>query len=84
MSASNEWTEWHLTPAGWQRGTEKEDFRRVDRDPPPDRVQTAIYREFVSSTFSPMEKSLDIQWEGSNKQKVDNLRKKYGPPPSRL
>ena len=23
MSASNEWTEWHLTPRGWERGSEK-------------------------------------------------------------
>ena len=28
MKPSNEWTEWHLTPQGWERGTEKTDLFR--------------------------------------------------------
>jgi hypothetical protein len=26
MAVSNEWTEWHLTPRGWEFGDEKTDF----------------------------------------------------------
>jgi len=29
MSASKEWTEWHLTPTGWVRGSEKVDYQGV-------------------------------------------------------
>jgi hypothetical protein len=84
MSASNEWTEWHLTPAGWQRGTEKEDFRRVDRKPPVDRVLTTIYREFMSSTFSSMEKSSEIEWRSRDEARIVVFTEKYGPAPEHL
>jgi hypothetical protein len=84
MSASNEWTEWHLTPAGWQRGTEKEDFRRVDREPPVDRVLTVIYKEFLSSTFSPMEKSSEIEWRSHDEATIAALTAKYGMAPEHL
>lgn len=30
MSASNELTAWHLTPGGWECGTEKTDFDRTE------------------------------------------------------
>jgi hypothetical protein len=84
MSASNEWTEWHLTPVGWQRGTEKEDFRRVDREPPVDRVLTVVYKEFMSSTFSPMEKSSEIDWRSPDEVTIAALTAKYGPAPQNL
>jgi len=84
MSASNEWTEWHLTPDGWQRGTEKEDFRRVDREPPVDRVLTVIYREFISSSFSPMEKSSYVEWQSNDAAAITALTAKYGPAPEHL
>jgi hypothetical protein len=84
MSASNEWTEWHLTSTGWQRGTEKEDFRRVDREPPPDRVLTVIYKEFISSRFSPMENSSEIAWRSRDEAAIAALTAKYGPAPERL
>src|SRR5260370_29798787 len=62
MSLSNEWTEWHLTPAGWVRGTEKEDFRTVDPEPPPDRVKTVVWHDRLSSRFSKPERSHDETW----------------------
>jgi hypothetical protein len=84
MSASNEWTEWHLTPNGWERGTEKEDFRRVDREPPADRVLTVVYREFMSSRFSPMEKSSRIEWRSDDVAIITALTAKYGAAPQQL
>src|SRR5574343_541972 len=29
MAASSEWTEWHLTPRGWVRGSDQRDFAGV-------------------------------------------------------
>jgi len=55
MSASNEWTEWHLTPRGWERGTEKEDFRRIDRERPTDRVWTTKWIEQQGHAYGNMQ-----------------------------
>jgi hypothetical protein len=84
MSASNEWTEWHLTPRGWERGTEKEDFRRVDREPPADRVLTVVYRQFLSSSYSKMEESLDTTWQSHDATAIAVLKEKFGSPPQQL
>lgn len=84
MSASNEWTEWHLTPKGWERGTEKEDFRRIDRDPPTDRVLTAKYREYLSSSFSTMDKSSEVIWKCDDETSIAALLAKFGEAPRQL
>jgi hypothetical protein len=84
MSTSNEWTEWHLTPNGWQRGTEKEDFRRIDRDPPPGRVLTTVYTEFLSSSFSSLDKSVETTWRSNDANAIATLQEKFGPPPESL
>jgi len=84
MSASNEWTEWHLTPRGWERGTEKEDFRRVDRDPPPDRVLTVTNQEYMGSTFSAMQKSSMVTWQSKDETGISKLKKQFGEPPTSL
>lgn len=44
MAISNEWTEWHLTPRGWEAGSKKRDHsgtHRVER--PQDAVLTCTY-----------------------------------------
>ena len=84
MSASNEWTEWHLTPKGWVRGTEKEDFRRIDRDPPEDRVMTVVHKQFLSSIYSKMDVSTDTTWQAKDGRAVAELLKKFGPAPQQL
>ena len=84
MSASNEWTEWHLTQDGWQRGTEKEDFKRIDRDPPKDRVLTVVYRQFLSSMYSKPEESLNLTWRASDEGAIARLQAKFGLPPRHL
>ena len=55
MSASHEWTEYHLTPRGWEQGSWKIDFGDVHKkDPPPNRFLTCVYHERLSSVFSQM------------------------------
>jgi hypothetical protein len=84
MSASNEWTEWHLTPNGWIRGTEQEDFRTVERPPPPDRVLTCTYHDFLSSTFSKPDRYVEEDWRSADAVHVQQLLEKYGPCPKQL
>jgi hypothetical protein len=84
MAASDEWTEWHLTETGWQRGSEKTDFNSVTREPPPDRACTAVWSEHISSSFSPLNSDSAMIWKSENLERCESLLKKYGPPPRHL
>ncbi len=84
MAASNEWTDWHLTPKGWERGTEKDDFKRVDRDPPPDRVLSSCCEEYVASVYSKLERTSSITWRCEDSALIDALLEKFGQPPEHL
>jgi hypothetical protein len=86
VSLSREWTEWHLTPRGWERGTEKTDFAQttVNREPPADRVLTFSYEESVSGMYSKCEKSLTEEWRHEDAAEVDKLLARWGPCPERL
>ncbi|NEI54298.1 hypothetical protein GR200_32710 [Rhizobium leguminosarum] len=84
MSASNEWTEWHLTPLGWVRGDTKTDFAKTDKPIPENRVQTVEHREFLSSSFSKLEVTNDIIWSCGDEGLIAALRAKFGDAPSRL
>jgi hypothetical protein len=84
MSASNEWTQWHLTPRGWEAGAEKTDFNRTDRDPPADRVLTVTYKEHVSSSFSAMDATVREEWRSPDAALVAALLNQFGPAPEHL
>jgi hypothetical protein len=46
MAVSREWTEWHLTPAGWVSGSSRRTGEgNVWRDEPEDRIITFVYQE---------------------------------------
>ena len=62
MSYSDEWTEWHLTPRGWERGSERTDGPDVEfKEPPADRV-----------LYLPLERSSDF----ALRQNASKLRRK--------
>ncbi len=84
MSASDEWTEWHLTPTGWVRGTEKEDFRKIEREPPPDRVKTVVYRQYLSSPFSRMDETHKVEWSSRDNAEITSFEAEFGPAPRNL
>ncbi|MFA6145484.1 MAG: hypothetical protein WC691_11865 [Sulfuricurvum sp.] len=46
-----EYTEWHLTPHGWERGTEVTDSSRNYKDAPNDRVMTCKYSEHMKVDY---------------------------------
>lgn len=78
MSASDEVDEMHLTPGGWVQGSAKIDFAGwTHREPPPDRLLTVSFREYLSSSFSAMDLSADETKHGSDADILAAL-KKYG------
>ncbi|QHG70168.1 hypothetical protein [Ensifer adhaerens] len=84
MSASNEWTEWHLTPRGWEEGDSKTDFAFNSKAAPADAVQTVKNREYLSSSFSKLEKTSEIQWSSDDKALIAELLAKFGEAPHHL
>ncbi len=85
MSLSNEWTDWHLTPDGWESGSERTDFGHIEeKEPPVNRVLTVRYSEVQTSVFGEMHRGHEARWESSDKEAIERLVKKFGDPPSRL
>lgn len=85
MAASREWTEWHLTPRGWERGSEMVDVGNLTEVPPPaDRVLTHKYREIMSSGFSPIDRYNDEIWRTDDEERIAELLKTFGSAPNTL
>lgn len=85
MSASHEWSVWHLTPRGWEQGNWKIDFGNVhEKDTPPDRVLTCRYHEKMSSVFSKMEKYVNEEWRSDNENLVREFLENFGDCPEYL
>jgi hypothetical protein len=84
MSASNEWTEWHLTPAGWVRGSERMDFAQLQSRPTPlDRVLTVTNKE-VGNGYGPIHASQQEDWRSDDADAVAELLVKFGKAPKSL
>ena len=84
MARSEEWTDRHLTPRGWEVGSKRTDFSLKEREPPDDRVLTVRYREFLSDRDGPGDKGTIEIWSGRNKSAIAKLRAQFGAPPERL
>jgi len=85
MSASKEWTEWHLTPNGWERGSDKINSGKITKkNPPKDRVISFRLTEEYSGVFTKPDRTTDQIWSGSDKELINNLLDKYGECPNKL
>ena len=87
MSLSKEYTTYYLTDEGWQNVYSRTDFTEEKQDNPvPDKYyMICTYREEQSSPHSEMYKDTDIKFKDSNeKEKIQELIKKYGICPQRL
>jgi hypothetical protein len=84
MSASDEWTQWHLTPRGWEKGDSETDFNSFDKPTPDDRVQTVEYRELVASSFSGLEVTNEVIWSNEDEAAIVALTRKFGEAPNHL
>jgi hypothetical protein len=86
MSASHEWTQWHLTPRGWEPGKSCLDFQpaKGPDEPPTDRVLSITYDEYMGSTFSAVDKTFTELFRLPEPQIVDLLIDKFGTCPARI
>ena len=85
MVASQEWTEWHLTPKGWVEGSSRIDLQNpTNVEPPSDRVLTYKYTEVLRSGYSEMEKSVERIWTSGNEVEITRLIEQYGQCPRQL
>jgi hypothetical protein len=86
MSASHEWTEWHLTPRGWEPGKSQLDFQSAKGPdaPPADRVLSVTYDEYMGSIFSAVDKTFNENYRSSNASAVDALLEQYGTCPATI
>jgi len=84
MSASNEWTEWHLTPRGWEEGTCKTDFSLNEVSAPDDRELTMKYKEYLSSRHSKADIGSTEIWRSKDGDQIKALLAQFGPCPNRI
>jgi hypothetical protein len=84
MSASKEYTEWHLTPQGWIAGTNRDDFKGTNViEVPFDRVLTCKYLEEISNGHTPLHISADEIWSSGLADEILRLKKLHGECPRR-
>jgi hypothetical protein len=84
MATSDEWTDWHLTPQGWERGLEKTDFNRTDREPPIDRVITVRWFDYLGHPFATARCGHTEVWQSDDTKQLKDLLQKYGEAPKHL
>ncbi len=90
MSLSDEWTEYHLTPQGWIRGTRKVDgagiVEQVER--PKEAVLTCRYREYVGSFqefhYEGISSGVREIWNNGNVKTIGQLKRRFGNCPESL
>ncbi len=85
MAISKQWTEWHLTPAGWVSGSTRRDGEgNVWRDEPEDRVLSFVYQEIIDKNHPEPHPTVQESWRSKIATNVDGLLAQHGPCPSKL
>jgi hypothetical protein len=81
MILSLEWTDWHLTPNGWTKGSHKMDFHNIHfKEPPPDRLLTRRYEESIESIYAPLKIKRKTLWANCNPKLIKKLIRQYNFP----
>ena len=92
MAIRKEWTEWHLTPRGWEQGSTRREGRGNEwRDEPADRLLSYQHIEIHSSAGQPPTIQPKITTEETWRtkdpaalQQLEAALAQYGAAPSRL
>ena len=80
MGNGEEWFEYHLTPDGWKKGTERWEFQPEYRAPPANRFLTLRRTEYFGSQgATPVH--IDEEWVHLDTDAVAALINKYGSKP---
>jgi hypothetical protein len=88
MAISRQWTEWHLTPAGWVSGSTRRDGKgNVWRDEPEDRLITFVYQEQIDKAHPDRHATVQESWRSKAvgaALSVEMLLAEHGPCPQKL
>jgi hypothetical protein len=83
MAVRKEWTEWHLTPRGWERGSTRVQGKGNDwTAEPEDRVVSYVYSETETSQGS--RQWAEETWNNKNVSEANELLTRFGPCPEKL
>jgi hypothetical protein len=88
MAISRQWTEWHLTPAGWVSGSSRRDGEgNVWRDEPKDRAITFVYQVQSDRAHPEGHASVQESWRSKDAGAatgIEQLLAQHGPCPQKL
>lgn len=80
-----EWTEWHLTPRGWEKGaTRVHGQGNTWIEEPTDRLLSCVYQELESGDPPQLRKWCEETWRSREEEEVNAASKQFGPCPERL
>ncbi len=83
MAVRKEWTEWHLTPRGWERGSTRVEGRGNHwADEPEDRVASFVYSEL--KTDAGTRRTAEPTWDNKVTAQVNELLTRFGSCPEKL
>jgi hypothetical protein len=85
MAPRKEWTEWHLSPRGWEKGaTRVHGTGNIWVEEPLDRALSSVYQELETSSSPEVKKWSEETWRSKDTAKVNELLAQFGPGPERL
>jgi hypothetical protein len=88
MAINRQWTEWHLTPAGWVSGSSRRHGEgNVWRDEPEDRVITFVYQEQTDQAHPEPHATVQESWRSKAMEAtphIERLLAQHGPCPQKL
>ncbi len=85
MANRNEWTEWHLTPHGWKRGsTRVQGVGNTWVDEPEDRVLSYVYKEVQTGSSPETKVSSEETWRSKTATGTEALLREHGASPRQL
>lgn len=85
MPVRKEWTEWHLTPRGWEKGaTRVHGQGNTWVEEPLDRVLSCVYQELEAGDPPELKKWSEETWRSKKEDEVKAALAKSGPCPERL
>lgn len=83
MATRLQWTEWHLTPRGWERGSTRSQGKNNWVDDPEDRIISFVRKEDETAA-SAVAHSTEETWRSPSAHNVDELLQKHGKCPGTL
>jgi len=85
METRKEWTEWHLTPRGWERGASRVHGQgNTWVEEPTDRVLSSVYQERETDDSPEAQKWVEETWRSRKAENIEELLQKCGPAPQKL